>query len=404
MFLFLIIILAAGKTKGEDKPIVFVGANLLTMGDLGQIENGSLKIAGGKIIEIGKTINISDNDIVFEADGKWIMPGIVVPYTHIGIRGDNLSSDIDETSDTYSPQLRAIDALYPFSKELEAAKNAGLTVLHIVPGGKEVFSGQTGIIKPIGRSRKEMSLKNVCGLKINFGEQPKKPKGSPSSRMGIAWIIRKNFFAAQSYLKKLQKYEKSGDEEDKPAEDAKLAVLARVLEGEIPVFAECFRADDIMTAIRISEEFKFRLVLMYATEAYKVVDEIKSRNISVIIAPIRSLWYRVERENRKIETAAILSRAGIKIAIQAGGGNPYGELDMPMFAAYTVKGGLDQNEALKAITIYPAQILGIEETKGSLKKGKDADFIILDRHPFDVLSKIENVFIEGHEVYTKEKK
>jgi len=384
-----------------------------------RIEEGILLIDGGKILEIGKKLPIPRGAEIIDAKGKFIIPGMIDAHCHTGLSADGVGeeeSDGNEKTDPVTPHLRAIDAIHPEDMAFKDLREAGVTTINTGPGSANIIGGQTAVIKTSGRTIDEMLLLAPCAMKMALGENPKKIYGDqkkfPSTRMGNAAVLREWFTKAQDYLEKWERYERKlaeyrankndGEEPELLEKDLRLEALGWVLKGEIAVHLHAHRADDILTGIRIADEFSIKkLVLVHATEGYKIADILVERKISCLVGPIFYSRRKYELRGMYPKNPAVLSKAGVKIAIQT---DQMSAVKYILFdAALAVREGMNEKEALKAITIYPAQILGIADRVGSLEKGKDADIVIMSGYPLDIKgSKVERVLIEGKEVYTRE--
>jgi imidazolonepropionase-like amidohydrolase len=247
-----------------------------------------------------------------------------------------------------------------------------------------------------------MVIKNPIGLKVAFGENPKRVYGSgnktPMTRMATAALLRETLVKACNYMKKLEKG--LHDPEKLPERDLRMEILVRVLKGEIPLRAHAHRADDIMTAVRIAGEFGVKLVIEHCTEGFKIADELARKNIPAIVGPTLTNRAKVELQHRTHENAGILSRAGVKVAIMTD--HPVIPVNyLSLSSALAVKAGMDETEALKAITINAAQIIGLADRIGSIETGKDADLIILDGHPLEIKTRVEQVIIDGIPAFSR---
>ena len=241
-------------------------------------------------------------------------------------------------------------------------------------------------------------------LKVAFGENPKTvyngQRKSPSTRMATAAILRENLIEAQEYKKKLEKGKKEPDK--MPERDLKMEIMVKVLNREIPLKAHAHRADDILTALRIAREFDVDITLEHCTEGHRISDFLLEENAKAIVGPLFSDRSKVELKNMTFKAPGILSKAGIKVAMMTD--HPVIPIQyLPVCAAIAVKEGMDEMEALKAITINAAEITGVDDRVGSLELGKDADIVIYDGHPLDFRSKTVWVFIDGHAVKKPEK-
>jgi imidazolonepropionase-like amidohydrolase len=381
----------------------------------GQIEGGVLLIDREKIIALGKDVTIPLDAKVIDAKGKFIMPGMIDAHCHTGLWADGVGTengDGNEMTDPVTPHLRAIDAIHPEDMAFKDLREAGVTTINTGPGSANVIGGQTAAIKTSGRTVDEMLLLAPCGMKMALGENPRRVYGGqkkcPSTRMGNAAVLREWLTKAQGYLEKWESYErklaeyrakKDDAKEPEPLEkDLRLEALGRVLKGEIRIHLHAHRADDILTAIRITDEFSIKnMVLLHATEGYKIADILAERKIPCLIGPIFCSRVKYEMRGLNPKNPAILSKAGVEIAIQT---DSLSAVKYILFdAALAAREGMDEEEVLKAITIYPAQILGIADRVGSLEEGKDADIVIMSGYPLDVKgSKVEKVFINGKEV------
>jgi len=248
-----------------------------------------------------------------------------------------------------------------------------------------------------------MIVKNPVAVKIAFGENPKRVyserKQAPTTRMAIAAILREQLIKASEYRKKLEKGKQ--DPEKMPERDLKMEVLVKVLNKEIPLKAHAHRADDILTAIRIAKEFDVNITLDHCTEGHIIADYLAEENATVIVGPSLTERSKVELKNLTFKTPGILSQKGLPVAIMTD--HPVIPLQyLPLCAALAVREGMDEMEALKAITIYAARAAGIDDRVGSLEVGKDADIVIFSTHPLDIKTKPDMVLINGQVVYKKE--
>lgn len=369
------------------------------------LEKGTVLTDKGKIIEVGTDVKVPQGAEIIDAAGKIVMPGIIDAHTHIGVYEEGVGfegADGNELTNPSTPQIRAIDAINPMEDGFRGAVAGGVTSLVTGPGSGNVIGGQAVAIKTWGRVVDDMIMLEPSGLKIAFGENPKRvyssQKKSPSTRMATAAILRENLVAAQNYRDKLAKGEKEPDKA--PERDLKMEILVRVLNKEIPLRAHAHRADDIITAIRIAEEFDVDVSIEHCTEGHLIADFLAEKKVPAIIGPTLGTRPKVELVNMTFKTPGILHKAGVKVALTS---------DHPVFpvqhltiaAALAHKDGLPEEEALKAITINAAEIIGTADRVGSLEKGKDADVIILSGHPFDWQTVVEKTIIDGEIVYER---
>lgn len=413
---FLVLILFSGSFAWV---VAIKGGRIFTMAD-GIVENGIIIIENNRISDVGDNIEIPAGATVLDATGKIITPGFIDACTRIGlneISEEESTVDVDEVSNPLTPQVRTIDAFNSQSDLIPVARIEGVTAVLSAPGYKNVIAGQSAVMELAGETVAEMTIKEPAALHVNFGERPTstwREKGKIDTRMGLVAKMRQKFVEAEEYAAEWSKFEtemdeyienmnlpakkrKKGLEEPEPPErDLGFEVMVEALNGEIPVIASAKRKDDILTAIRFSEEFGLKLVLLYATDAYKVADILKKNNIPVLIGPVTTQPSKMENLGAIYENAAILQRAGVMIAIITGGSHDV--RDLRFQAGIAAQYGLPISAALKAITIYPAQILEVDSELGSIEPGKIADIVIFDGDPLQPLTNVTNVIIEGRVV------
>lgn len=384
--------------------ILIKNGKILTMAEK-TYDRGSVLIDGGKIISVGEDLSAEGCDEIIDASNMVVMPGIIDAHCHVGMWEDSMGfegADGNEESNPVTPHLRAIDAINPMDRNFREAYEAGVTTVMTGPGSANVMGGQFAIIKTYGRRVDDMIVKAPAAIKLAFGENPKhvysSKKQTPQTRMAIAALIRETLMKAVEYKEKKERA--NGDPEKMPAFDIKMEALIPVLNREIPLKAHAHRADDIFTAIRIAREFGLKITLDHVTEGHLIVDILKKENIPLIVGPSFGERCKIELKELSFKTPGILSNAGIKIALMTD--HPVIPLQhLTMCAAYAVKEGMKAEEALKAITINAAQILGIEDRVGSIEPGKDADIAIFDKDPLDIMSRTTYVFINGRQVFKR---
>lgn len=369
---------------------------------------GSIVIDDGKIVEVGSKVDITkykDVEIV-DALGKIVTPGLVDPHCHIGIMEEGIraeGNDTNEISGPIYPELRGIDSLYPKDMAFEYTYKAGITTVNTGPGSANVIGGTFTAIKTYGETVDEMIIKEETCMKMALGENPKMFYGkngkTPSTRMASAALMREWLFKAKDYHKKYHAFLNKEDDAKEPAFDMKLHSLMRVFDGMI-VKIHAHRADDIMTAIRISKEFGLNSTIDHATEAYLIPKQVKESGFKLIIGPTLGMASKYELINKSFKSAKVLEDHDIQFAIMTD--HPIITLDTTLVqAALFVKEGLSETKALEALTINPAILNGIEDRVGSLEVGKDADVVIWDGPLFDIMTKTEVVIIDGKIVHRK---
>jgi imidazolonepropionase-like amidohydrolase len=319
----------------------------------------------------------------------------------IGFEGD----DGNEMTDPVTPHLRAIDAVYHLDRCFREALENGVTTVVTGPGSANVIGGQFVALKTFGRRIEEMIVKDPVAIKVAFGENPKTVyndrKQAPSTRMATAAILRESLMKAKEYKELLDEYDNDKENVDKPEYDIKMEALLKVLKREIPIKAHAHRADDIITAIRIAKEFDIRLTIEHCTEGHIIKDILLEEGVSAIVGPVLTDRSKVELRNMSIKAPGILSKAGVKTAIMTD--HPCVPIQyLSLCASLAVREGMDENEALKAITINAAELTEIDNRVGSLEKGKDADIIITDGHPLEFKTKVVTTIINGQVVYERE--
>ncbi|NJD04253.1 MAG: amidohydrolase [Ruminiclostridium sp.] len=395
--------------------LLIKNARILTMA--GQVyENGYILADQGKIIKLGEfntgmeVIEAKGTDCeIIDASGSCVMPGMIDAHCHLGMWEDAVGfegSDGNEETDPVTPQLRAIDGIYHSDKAFTEARENGITTVVTGPGSANVIGGQFAALKTYGRRIEEMILKEPVAMKVAFGENPKtvyhEKRQAPMTRMATAAILRESLLKAGEYRQMLDDYTRDSENNDKPDYDMKMEALLRVLNGEIPLKAHAHRADDILTAIRIAKEFNLKITIEHCTEGHLITDLLLEEGISAIVGPFMTDRSKIELRNQSIKTPGLLAKAGIKVAIMTD--HPCTPIQfLPLCAAMAVKEGMDEEEALKAITINAAEITGISDRVGSLAAGKDADLAILDGPPLELKTKVLYTIINGKVVYKGEK-
>ncbi len=376
-------------------------ARILTM-CTDEIQNGYIVIQDGKIKDVGEMSCLDGSfDNVIDTNGAYITPGLIDAHSHIGMWEDSLDfegADGNEEYEPITPQLRAIDAINPMDRAFSEALSAGVTSVVTGPGSANPIGGQILAMKTYGRCVDNMIIKEPLAIKMAFGENPKNAYSEksqvPSTRMAIAAQIREALFKAKEYLERIEKHNADSDE-DLPEFDMKSDILSKALRGEIQVHAHVHRADDIFTAIRIAKEFGLKLVLVHATEGHLIKDDIK--DYPVLSGPCLTDRSKPELKNMTEAASAILTQSGVRTAIITDHPETPQRL-LPLCAAMSMKNGLSQLDALKAITIIPAQICGLSDRIGSIRQGLDADLVIWKGNPLDITALPDKVIANG-EIY-----
>lgn len=378
-------------------------AEIHTMDNAGIISNGWLEIEDGKIKAIGEGEPVDLSGDCIDAEGGLLLPGFIDAHTHLGIIEDGLDfegDDCNESTDPFTPQMRAIDGINPFDRCFEEARMRGITTVASSPGSANACGGEICAIKTAGRCIDRMLIR-TCGIKFATGENPKRVYNdrdeSPMTRMAVTAIIREGLYKSRRYAHDMDSYYSDNENYEPPEYDIKCEALMPLLDRKIKAFFHCHRADDICTAIRISKEFGLDPVIIHGTEGHKVADIIAEEEVPVICGPIICDRCKPEMKGLELDNARILSDAGVKIAICTDH-TVIPIQYLPLSAQAAVKGGLGKDAALHALTTAPAEILGIEDRVGSIAEGKDADLQLYPCgcDPLDLMSEPVMVMINGN--------
>lgn len=362
-------------------------------------------VEGKHIKKVGKNIKAPKGAEVIDCTDKILTPGLIDAHCHLGLWEDSIGfegADGNEMTDPITPHLRGIDAMNPMDINFREAIEGGVTVACAGPGSANIIGGQFAAVKTHGHRIDDMIIKAPLAMKCAFGENPKRVYGeskkSPGTRLAIVGEFRKTLFAAKEYLAK--KEAAGGDASKLPAYDMKMESLIPVLKKEIPLKAHAHRADDIFSAIRIAKEFDVLLSLEHCTEGHLIAEDLAKEGYPAIVGPTFGDRSKFELKNKTFDTPKALHAAGVKIAIMTD--SPVIPLQhLSLCAALAAKAGLDEMEALRAITINPAEITGIADRVGSLEAGKDADIVLWSKHPFELSSDVLMTMVEGEVVYTR---
>ena len=353
-------------------------------------------VDGGKIVKIEKDITCEAAE-VYDASGLEVYPGFVEAHCHTGLDGYGIGyegADYNEMNDIVACHLRGMDGIEPRDQALVEAREAGVTTLCAGPGSANVLGGTFVVYKPVGNRIDNMIVKPEVAMKCAFGENPKRcyrEKGN-SSRMTTAARLREMLFKAREYQQKL---ERAGDDAEKrPAFDMKLNAMLPVLRKEMPLKAHAHQADDFFTALRIAREFDVDITLEHVTEGHLVADELAKENVMLAVGPTLTHATKFELRNKSWETPGVLAKAGCHVSIITDA-PVIPQKYLPLCAGLAVKAGMDPFDALKAITINPAEHARVADRVGSLEVGKDADVVVTNGCPFEVSTEVKAVFIDG---------
>ncbi len=370
------------------------------------MEGADILVKDGKIQKIEKDIQADGDAQIIDAGGKYVFPGFIDAHTHMGMWEDGMGfegSDGNEETDPITPHMRAIDGINPMDRNFSEALQGGITCVGTGPGSANVMGGQYIAMKTYGDRIDEMVIKDPVGFKIAFGENPKSVYGkddrSPQTRMAIAALLRETLRKADDYMEDMKEYMED-DEAEKPEFDIKLESMMPLMEKKVPLKAHAHRADDIFTAIRIAKEFGLKLTLDHCTEGHLIANHLSKEGYPALVGPSLGERSKIELKNLDFKTAGVLSQAGIKVSIITD--HPVVPIQyLPLCTALAVKAGMDKYKALKAITINPAEVLGVSDRVGSLEEGKDADIVIWDGFPLEIQSRAVCTIVDGKIVYSE---
>jgi len=369
-----------------------------------ELENGAVLIGDdGKILAVAETIPAPEDCQVIDAQGRLVTPGCVDAHCHIGLDNEAVGwegMDYNEIVDPLTPQMRAIDSIYPQDEAFGLALQGGVTTACTGPGSANVVGGTFVAIKLAGNRVDNMIVKNPIAMKCAFGENPKRcygqgSKKSPMTRMGVASLLRELLFKTQRYME-----DKNAGKN--PAFDMKLEAMIPVLEGKIPLKAHAHRADDILTAIRVAKEFGVKLTLDHCTDGGCIAEELAKEGYPAFVGPSLGSKTKVELTNKSFTTPSVLHKAGVKVSIITDA--PVIPLqNLPMCAGMAAAAGLDMEEAWRAITLNPAQSIGIADRVGSLEAGKDGDVVIWTADPLTTIgARAYTTIVNGQIVYSEQ--
>jgi imidazolonepropionase-like amidohydrolase len=393
--------------------VAIVGGRVIARG-ADSIDDGTVLIIDGKIAAVGADVEVPDGVRTVDAGGGWVLPGFVDAHAHVGIDEESqgwAGDDTNEMTDPNGARLRALDAINPADEGFRDALAGGVTAVVVKPGSGNPIGGQTVAIKTWGRTVDEMVIKSPASVKSALGENPKRVYGDkkqlPSTRQGVAAVIRDALTKAQDYRAKRDAAAAKGggapgDEgvaRGGPFDrDPTCEVLIRVLDGELPWCQHTHRADDIATAIRLADEFGYRLIVNHATEGFLLADLLAERNLPCIVGPLFTTRSKVELRERTLACPGRLANAGVQVALTTD--HPVVPINFLVHqATLAVKEGMTREDALRSLTVNPAQMMGLDDRVGALAPGRDGDVVIWDGDPLDVMSRALRVFVDGNDVY-----
>jgi imidazolonepropionase-like amidohydrolase len=406
--LFLLFALACAPSHARaqgERTIAYTGATVISA--TGQsINDGVLVVRNGKLVAVGarSSTRVPTDARVVDLSGKVVMPGIVDTHSHIG------GGSGADGSAPIQPDVRVLDAVNVRDTSLMRARAGGITTVNIMPGSGHLLSGQTVYLKlRRGSTIEDLAIRDAAGnlaggIKMANGTNPLRANSTgpfPGTRAREASLVREQFVRAQEYREKVRRA--AGDRTKMPARDLSMEALAEALDGKRVVHFHTHRHDDILTALRLSKEFGFRVVLHHVTEGWKVADEIARANVPASITVVDSPGGKLEAVDARLELGAALDRAGVLLAIHTDDYITDSRL-LLRSAALAVRGGLPREKAIYALTLAGARILDLQDRTGSLEAGKDADFIVLSGDPFSVYTHVLETYVEGVKVFDRSDK
>ena len=382
--------------------IAIVGARVVPVASE-PVENGTVIVRDGIITAVGADAAVPEGVPVVHAEGKWLLPGFIEAHGHVGIHeegGGAAGNDTNEMTDPNTAGVRAIDGIDIDDEGFRDALSGGITSVVVKPGSGNVIGGRTVAIKTWGgRTIDEQVITDAVSVKSALGENPKRVYGEkkqlPSTRLGVAYVLRQAFVDAQNYVAARDAAAAKGEPF---ARDLAKETLASVLSGELAWDQHVHRHDDIATAIRLADEFGYRLVINHGTDGAKLADVLAERDVPVIYGPMITSRSKAELKDRAIANLGRLAAAGVRVAITTD--HPVVPINFLVHqASLAVKEGLDPEIALRALTVNPASFLGLDSRVGAIREGLDGDLVLWSADPLDVMSRAEHVYITGREVY-----
>lgn len=397
---------------GQDRPVVLLNATVLTA-VAPPIERGTVVFAKGRIVAVGRDVAIPLGAEIVDLSGRYVMPGIVDPHSHLGVGGwpqSPATNDVAETSDPITPHARVADAYNTDDPAIRRVVAAGVTTVQVFPGSSNIVGGEGAVIKlKPGRPYAEVAFPGAPRLmKMAVGENPKgfygRQNRSPVTRMGTMALLREAFTRAKEYRERWDAWEAkpAADRGPAPPRDLRIEPLADVLRGKVRVHIHCYRRDEFLGLLRLSDEFGFKIAsFQHAMESYKVADELARRGVGVSVYP-DAFGRKIEHWDQIPQNAAFLNASGVLVSLHS---------DFPFFAqrlnveaAKLIRyGGISEADALKTITINPAKVIGVDKEIGSLAVGKQADIAVFDRDPLDSFARCDRTYIDGELVFDRKR-
>jgi imidazolonepropionase-like amidohydrolase len=404
---------SSSAAGASNETIALKGGKLLTITH-GVIENGVIVMQNGRITAVGGAgTNIPSSARVIDVTGMTVYPGLIDSETRLGlteISADRMTNDQIEMSDEIMPHMHVSDAFHAETALIPVDRINGITNAIVAPGGQDTLPGQDSFIQLAGASATEMLMVRDIAMPLNFTGQQRRNQNFdqakfPFTRMGMATQLRQAFIDALDYDQKLAAYEKkknSSDEKEKekagapPKRDLKLEALLPYLHGKKPVVLAAEEPNDVLTALDLANEFHLKVILSRVTHSASLLDKIAATKLPVIVGSIYEQPKESERYDAVYRMPAELAKRGVKIAFASFGDHM--ARGLPYAAGYAEAFGLPAEEALKALTINPAQMWGVDKDLGSLEVGKMGNVVVANGDPLDVKTDVKHVFIQGQEI------
>jgi len=367
------------------------------------LAGATVLVRDGRIATVGRKVRVPASARRIDAAGRTLTPGFIDAHTHAGLVEDGLPGDVDynERTDPVTPHVRAIDAFRPTDASLLEAAQSGVTAAFVTPGSANVIGGLGAVVKTVAPSLDAQVVRHDAGLKMATGENPKRVYGEqkkmPSTRMGAAAVMRQALTKAQAYVERKRRHRRRKAAKDLFEIDLSMESLVGLLRGRYPARCHAHRSTDMLTAMRIADEFGFRLVFEHATECEDILPDLAARKIPVVIGPTLGSRSKIEVQRKRFATVAAAVAAGLTVAITADTDvTPLRYLNV--YAALAIREGLAPADALRCLTVNPATICGVADRLGTIERGKDADLVLWDGDPFDARTRPAAVWIDGQPV------
>ncbi len=388
-----------GLARAQEKPLAFAGARVIPIAGP-EIPKGVVVLYRGKIAAVGAegAVSIPTGAVRRDLSGRVLMPGLVDTHSHIG------SVDGADASAPIQPDVRALDSINVRDARLRKAQAGGITTVNVLPGSGHLLSGQTVYLKlRNGRTVDDLLLPDsrtglLGGMKMANGTNSRRRAPFPGTRAKSVALVREQFVKAQEYRQKIK--DAAGDPKKMPSRDLGLEALVEVLEGKRVVHHHTHRHDDVVTVLRLTREFGFRVVLHHVTEASKVAEEIAAAGVPCSIIYVDSPGGKLETKDADFRNGAVLEKAGVLVALHTD--DPV--TDSRLFlrsAGLAVRGGMSREKALYALTLAGASMLDLKDRLGSLEEGKDADLIVLSGDPLSYRTQVLETWVEGVRVFDR---